>query len=126
MRLDIGMRHGPIYRNVEDHACQDSGGPVEARDITRPRCHQARLGSVGAPEPKIHQQLAWGGENAASCLGGDQRLKVDKIQQSALHELRLSDGGRDTQDGLIGKEHGSFRHRVHVSREAPLCETIDQ
>jgi hypothetical protein len=48
-------------------------------------------------------------------LGGDEGLKVEEVQQGRLDDLRLREGGRDPDDGLVRKHQGTLGHRVKVA-----------
>ena len=51
---------------------------------------------------------------------------MQNIDEARFNQLRLRQRRRNTQNGLVGKEYRSFRHCVHVAREAECREMIKQ
>ena len=76
--------------------------------------------------PKSTKQLVRRGKHAARRFGGDQRLKVQDIDQARFDELRLRQRRGHAQDRLGGKECGAFRHGVHVAGEAERGEIVEK
>jgi len=76
VRLDEGMRHGAEHRDAELLPGQHVRGPGESRDVGRACRQQAGLGTVGAAQAEVHQQLVRCHQHRARGLGSDQGLQV--------------------------------------------------
>ena len=125
-RLDEGMRHGAVERDAEHFAGQHRGGAGETGEVARPRRHQSGLGAMGPAQPEIDQHFVRRGEPHARRLGGDQRLKMQNVDQPRFDELRLRQRRGDAQDRLVGEEHRAFGHGVHVAAETEVAQIIEQ
>src|SRR5262249_56530379 len=75
---------------------------------------------------EIDEALVGRGKNHARRLGGNHRLELQQIDHARLDELGLRQRSRDTQNRLVGKEHGSFRHGVNIAGEAHVGEIIEE
>ncbi len=120
------MRHGAEDRDAEPLVGQDGGGAGKARDVAGAGRHEAGLGAMRAAQAEIDEALARRGKDHARRLGSDHRLKLQEIDHARLDELSLRQRSRDAQNRLLGKEHGSFRHRVNVTGEAHRGEIIEE
>ena len=125
-RLDEGMRHGAVERDAEHFAGLYRGGAGETGEVARARRHQSGLGAVRPAQPEIDQHFVRRGKPHARRLGGDQRLKVQNIDQPRFDELRLRQRCGDAQDRLVGEERRAFGHGVDVAAETEVCEIIEQ
>jgi hypothetical protein len=120
------MRHSAIKRDAEFFARQHRCRAGEARDVARPRRHQSGFGAVRAPHAEVDQQLSGRGEHAARRFGGDQRLKMQDVDQPRLDELRLRQRRGHAQDRLVGEKHGAFGHGVHVAAKTQRGEIVEK
>ena len=89
MRLNEGMGHGAVGRNIEQRAGRYCGRAGEAREVGGAGSQDTGLGAVGTTEPEVHQEFVGGGDHATRGLGGDHRLKMHQIDHAAFHQLRL-------------------------------------
>jgi hypothetical protein len=73
--------------------------------------------AVSPPKRKIHYRSRARRMNAASRLGGNQRLKVDLIDDKSLDDLGLDNGGGDFHHRLVLEEQASFGNGPYVACE---------
>ena len=79
-----------------------------------------------AAQSKIHEQLTGSSKHHSRRLRGDQRLKVQNVNESGFQQLRLGQWRGHAQDWLVGKKYRPLRHRMHVSSEAKLGKVVEQ
>ncbi len=51
---------------------------------------------------------------------------MEQVDDPRFDKLRFGDRGCHSQDRLVGKEHGSFRHRVNGAGETKLLQIVQQ
>ena len=79
-----------------------------------------------AAHAEIDEHLARRRQHHARGLGGDQRLKMQDVDQPRFGELCLRHRRGDAQDRFIGEKHRALGHGVHVAGEAKRGEIIEQ
>jgi hypothetical protein len=81
---------------------------------------------VRAPQSEIDQEFSRCGEQHARCLGRDQRLIMQQIDNSGFNELRLRQRRGYAQDRLVGKKYRTLGHCMHVPAEAEVGKSVEQ
>src|SRR5262245_14893385 len=82
------------------------------------------IDAVSPPKRKIHYRSPTRCKDAASRFGGDQRLKVDLIDDKSLDDLGLDDGSGDFHHRLVLEEQASLGDGPHVAREFKSLKKI--
>ena len=126
MGLHVRVCHRAEQGNAERAARGDGRGAREPGEIGGPRRQQAGFGAVCAAQAEVDQHAPGRRQRAADRLAGNERLEVQQVDRSALHQLRLAKRRGDAHDRLVGEEHRAFGHRVDVAGERELGERIDE
>jgi len=124
MGLDKGMRHRAVDGNPELMLCHQGGSTGKACNVARPRRHQPGLCFVCAAQTEIDQQFARGGERYARGFRGNERLKMQDIDQARFDELRLLHRCDDTQDRLVFEDDSPLGDGVDITGKAKACKVI--
>ena len=82
------------------------------------------IDAVSPSKRKIHDRSPARRMNAASRFGGDQRLKVDLIDDKSLDDLGLDDGSGDFDHRLVLEKQASLGDGPHVAREFESLKKI--
>ena len=84
----------------------------------------ARIDTVGAPQGKVHHSPATRRMDATSGFGGDERLKIDLIDNKRLHDLSFDDRRRDFEEGFVCESQTTFGDGPYVAREFQAFQKI--
>src|SRR5262249_12267511 len=92
-------------------------GSGKTGEVTGASDLHSSLDAVSPPKRKIHYRSTTRCIDAASRLGGNQRLKVDLIDDKSLDDLGLDNGGGDFHHRLVLEEQASFGNGPYVACE---------
>ena len=81
---------------------------------------------MGAAQSEIDEQLVGCEQHHARCLGGDQGLKMQNVDEARLDKLCFWERSSDAQNRLVPKEYAAFPNGMHLAAEAEFGEIIDQ
>jgi len=78
------------------------------REVSRTAGGERPIDALGAAQAKFADRVLPGGEAYAGCFGGDERLKIDEIEQWGLQQLRLQNRAMDSNQWLVREDHRAF------------------
>src|SRR5690606_35541015 len=109
-------------RNAEGAFRQHRRGSGKSGNIACPCRPKAGFGAMRPPQAEFNKQLAWRGQHEACSLGGDQRLKMQDVDQARFNKLGLVERRSDAQNWLASEKNLALRHRVYVTGKAKRRE----
>ena len=115
-----------LDRDIEHLAAEHIGGADTARNHGSPCAVHARVRPLCAAQSEFHDAVALGRIHDTFCLGGNQALVVDDIEQGRLHQLRLHDGGNDLDQRFPWEDDGSLRNRIDITGKAEVAEIFQE
>src|SRR5579883_649768 len=65
-------------------------------------------------------------QHDTSRLAGNERLKVQDVDEPAFDELRLRHRRGDPQDRLTGEEDRALRHRMDIASELEAGKIVEE
>ena len=124
--LDPGVGHGAAGAHAEELVGDGAGGAVAAADVSGAGTQHGGIGTLGPAGTELQNGTALGGPDNAVGLGGDQALVVDAQQQVGLNELGLDGGSADSDQGLLGKDHGALGHGPDIAGELEILQILQE
>ena len=76
--------------NIKELASSDITGSVSSTNHRCPSPPYSSIHFLGPARTELHQRLILNNRADTSCLGGNQGLKINDIEQSSLNQLTLS------------------------------------
>src|SRR5690606_13890708 len=122
--LDQRVGHGPRSRNVIVHCGCHVARRVEPADDASTR-GMITTQALCSSQAEVHKDRVTGNMTNTCSFCGDQRLKVQQIEQECLYELRFEDAGFYPQHGYGGKNHLTFLSGIDGSPETPVAQMGD-
>ncbi len=123
---DEGMGHGPSGWNTIDFASQHIAGGGNPSNVTTAGHLHPGVHAVGATQREIADDPALGSRYAPRCLGGDERLKVNLVDDKGLYSLGLHHRTGNLEDGLLWEEDSPFGYGPHVARKPHLGQRVEE
>ena len=113
---------GSLYRDIEHFSAEYIGGADASGYHGCPCSVGAGIRSLGPAQSEFHDAVSLGRVDDALCLGGNEALVIDDIEQRCLDELGLHNGGNDLDKGFPGENHGTLRNGVNIACKAEFIE----
>jgi hypothetical protein len=111
----MGMRSAD--RNAKQFACQHIRRSRAASHIRGPAGRQATVNSLRPPKSEFKDGIAFRGKADPGGFGGNQSLKVNRIQKEGFDQLGLPDGTFHPKQWFLWKYEPTFRHSIHIALE---------
>ena len=98
----------PLTGNVELLAGENVRGRDAASEVGGAAGAESTVGTLRAAKSELEDGIALGGFADARCLGGDEGLEVDDVEEGGFDELALQNGSAHLQDGEVGEGEAAF------------------
>ena len=112
--------------NIKELASPDITGPVRSANHRSPSPPNSSIHFLGTASSKLHQRLIFDNRADTSCLGGNQGLKINDIENSSLNQLTLSQWTFYLHNWLIGKNQITFLNRPYGQAHLEISQIIQK
>ena len=123
---DPAMGVGAEGRNIKIFGAYHITGADAASDDSCSGTKSSGIRTLSPAQTKLHDAAAPGCITDSGCLGGDQGLVVDQVQNSCFNQLRLHNGSYHFYQWFHRKYHTALRDRIYVAGKMKTCQIIQK
>ena len=120
--MGVGAEDRDAVATTRQHVGRGSA----TRDVAGARHGEAAIGALGTAQAELGDGTALCRLDHAGGLGGDQRLKVDGVEQRGLEQLALKGGARHAHHGFSRKDQLALGHRIDVDVHAEPAQELEE
>ena len=117
---------GTLHRNIKKLPAQNVGGADTAADHGSSCTINTSIRTLGTAQTEFHNAIALCGIADPRCLGCDQTLMIDDIQDRSFYKLGFHDGSDHLDKRLSRKNDCSLRNGINITRETEICQIVEK
>ena len=112
--------------NIKELASPDITGTVRSANHRCPSPPNSSIHFLGPARTELHQRFIFDDRAYTGCLGSNQGLKINDIEQSSLNQLTLSQWTFHLHDWFIGKNQITFLNRSYCQTHLEISQIIQK
>src|SRR6056297_26758 len=117
---------GALHSDVKHLSRPDIAGTAYAAYECAAYRTQTTIGTVRAAQTEFNDDAIARSTLNACCLGGDEGLKIDNIEQGCFHQLCFSQIAFHGEQGFMVKNQRSFLRRNHSAVETKAAQVFEK
>ena len=125
-RHDPAMGMGACDGDAKELAREHVAGARAAAYVGGAAGRKGAVDALGAAQAKLKDRLAAGGDIHAGCLGGDEGLEVDDVEQGGLDELALGQRSPHPDDRFVREGDRALGHGIDLDAQLKVEQVVEE